>query len=158
MPTVDDLPEDLQALVRRQAVELNHKQWDATSGELIRTLEKILDASDTSPPSTVPPQPEPPAPKAPAATPPTPGAATTWWRWAVIAAVFLITAGAWFALNRAPAPPAAPTPVRRGADEEGAGAGVGAVTGAVRGLSEGERDKVRVVKQCLRGRGYRVLN
>ncbi len=38
------------------------------------------------------------------------------------------------------------------------GAGVGAVTGAVRGLSEGERDKVRVVKQCLRGRGYRVLN
>jgi hypothetical protein len=42
MPRADALPEDLQALVRRQAVELTHKQWDATSGELIRTLEKIL--------------------------------------------------------------------------------------------------------------------
>lgn len=38
------------------------------------------------------------------------------------------------------------------------GAGVGAVTGGARGVAEGERDKVRVVKQCLRGRGYRVLN
>lgn len=38
------------------------------------------------------------------------------------------------------------------------GAGVGAVTGTARGISEGERTKVRVVKQCLRGRGYRVLN
>ncbi len=38
------------------------------------------------------------------------------------------------------------------------GAGVGAVTGAARGVSEGARDEVRVVKQCLRGRGYRVLN
>jgi hypothetical protein len=38
------------------------------------------------------------------------------------------------------------------------GAGVGAVAGAARGIAEGERDKVRVVKQCLRGRGYRVLN
>ncbi|MFV0662972.1 MAG: TIR domain-containing protein [Denitromonas sp.] len=110
MPTADDLPEDLQALVRRQAVELNHKQWDATSGELIRTLEKILDASDAPPASTAPPQPEPPAPKAPAATPPTPRAATAWGRWAGIAAVLLIAAGAWLALNRAPAPPAAPTP------------------------------------------------
>jgi hypothetical protein len=38
------------------------------------------------------------------------------------------------------------------------GAGVGAVSGGARGLAEGERAKVRVVKQCLRGRGYRVLN
>jgi hypothetical protein len=38
------------------------------------------------------------------------------------------------------------------------GAGIGAVTGGARGLAEGERDRVRVVKQCLRGRGYRVLN
>jgi hypothetical protein len=38
------------------------------------------------------------------------------------------------------------------------GAGVGAVSGGARGVVEGERDKVRVVKQCLRGRGYRVLN
>ena len=38
------------------------------------------------------------------------------------------------------------------------GAGAGAVTGAARGVNEGERDEIQVVKQCLRGRGYRVLN
>lgn len=38
------------------------------------------------------------------------------------------------------------------------GAGIGAVTGGARGLSEGERERIRVVKRCLRGRGYRVLN
>ena len=38
------------------------------------------------------------------------------------------------------------------------GAGVGAVTGGAKGVSRGEQDKVRVVKNCLRGRGYRVLN
>jgi outer membrane lipoprotein SlyB len=38
------------------------------------------------------------------------------------------------------------------------GAAVGAVTGGAKGLDEGDRDKVRVVKNCLRGRGYRVLN
>ena len=38
------------------------------------------------------------------------------------------------------------------------GAGVGAVTGGVRGAQEGVRETERVVKQCLRGRGYRVLN
>jgi outer membrane lipoprotein SlyB len=38
------------------------------------------------------------------------------------------------------------------------GAGVGAVTGAVKGTSSGYRERQRVVKTCLRGRGYRVLN
>ena len=38
------------------------------------------------------------------------------------------------------------------------GAGVGAVTGAVKGTSSGYRERERVVKNCLRGRGYRVLN
>ena len=38
------------------------------------------------------------------------------------------------------------------------GAGVGVVTGGVRGAREGVRETERVVKQCLRGRGYRVLN
>jgi hypothetical protein len=37
-------------------------------------------------------------------------------------------------------------------------AGVGAVTGGAKGLNEGERETVRVVKNCLRGRGYKVLN
>jgi len=38
------------------------------------------------------------------------------------------------------------------------GAGVGAVSGGTKGVVEGEEDKVKVVKQCLRGRGYKVLN
>lgn len=42
MPRAEELPEDLKLLTRRQAVEINHKQWDASSSELIRTLERIL--------------------------------------------------------------------------------------------------------------------
>lgn len=38
------------------------------------------------------------------------------------------------------------------------GAGVGAVTGALKGTSSGYRERRQVVKNCLRGRGYRVLN
>jgi outer membrane lipoprotein SlyB len=38
------------------------------------------------------------------------------------------------------------------------GAGVGAVAGGAKGVSRGAEQEVRVVKQCLRGRGYRVLN
>ena len=48
--------------------------------------------------------------------------------------------------------------VNRGPDSTARGAGVGAVTGGVRGAQEGVRETERVVKQCLRGRGYRVLN
>ena len=36
--------------------------------------------------------------------------------------------------------------------------GVGAVTGGARGASRGSEDEVQVVKRCLRGRGYKVLN
>lgn len=38
------------------------------------------------------------------------------------------------------------------------GAGAGAVTGGAKGVSQGEREQQQVVKNCLRGRGYRVLN
>ena len=38
------------------------------------------------------------------------------------------------------------------------GAGVGAVGGGARGIDEGQRSEVDVVKRCLSGRGYRVLN
>ena len=40
----------------------------------------------------------------------------------------------------------------------GEDAAVGAILGGAKGLNEGDRDQVRVVKNCLRGRGYRVLN
>ena len=42
MPQFADLPDELKALTRRQAIEINHKQWEASTGELIRTLERIL--------------------------------------------------------------------------------------------------------------------
>ena len=38
------------------------------------------------------------------------------------------------------------------------GAGVGAVGGAVRGGSRSKSEKDRVIKNCLRNRGYKVLN
>ncbi len=38
------------------------------------------------------------------------------------------------------------------------GAGVGAVGGGARSVSEGIRERERVIKRCLLGRGYRVLN
>ncbi len=45
-----------------------------------------------------------------------------------------------------------------GSEGAAKGAGVGAVTGGAKGLSQGEQSEVRVVKRCLAGRGYRVLN
>tara|TARA_X000001036_G_scaffold416553_1_gene433711 strand:- start:217 stop:609 length:393 start_codon:yes stop_codon:yes gene_type:complete len=38
------------------------------------------------------------------------------------------------------------------------GAGLGALVGAAEGASEAEREISKVVKNCLRGRGYTVLN
>ena len=42
--------------------------------------------------------------------------------------------------------------------DAGEGAAIGAITGSAAGINQGQREKVRVVKNCLRGRGYRVLN
>ena len=45
-------------------------------------------------------------------------------------------------------------------DGEGAerGAGTGAISGGVRGASSGLSERDQVIKNCLQGRGYRVLN
>jgi hypothetical protein len=59
MPRADQLPKDLASLARRQAVELSHKQWDATSAELIHTLEKILNAGKQHSAEVPPPEPDP---------------------------------------------------------------------------------------------------
>ena len=42
--------------------------------------------------------------------------------------------------------------------DAGKAAGVGAVGGGARRANEGSQDEVRVVKNCLRGRGYKILN
>ena len=44
MPQAALLPDELKPLTRRQAIEVMHKQWEASTGELIRTLERILGA------------------------------------------------------------------------------------------------------------------
>jgi hypothetical protein len=54
MPRADQLPANLALLARRQAVELSHKQWDATSSDLIQTLEKILNAGKQRSPEIPP--------------------------------------------------------------------------------------------------------
>jgi outer membrane lipoprotein SlyB len=38
------------------------------------------------------------------------------------------------------------------------GAGIGAVAGGAKSAQLNEREKQQVVKNCMRGRGYRVLN
>jgi outer membrane lipoprotein SlyB len=38
------------------------------------------------------------------------------------------------------------------------GAGIGAIAGAARSAQLNEREKQQVVKNCLKGRGYNVLN
>lgn len=45
-------------------------------------------------------------------------------------------------------------------DGEGAerGAGTGAISGGVRGTASGLSERDQVIKRCLQGRGYRVLN
>lgn len=45
-----------------------------------------------------------------------------------------------------------------GSDGAGRGAGVGAVTGVARGGAATHRERQLVIKNCLRNRGYSVLN
>jgi hypothetical protein len=45
-----------------------------------------------------------------------------------------------------------------GSGNAGEGAGIGAVTGGARSAQIADREKAGVVNNCLRGRGYRVLN
>jgi hypothetical protein len=42
--------------------------------------------------------------------------------------------------------------------DTGEGAAIGAISGGAAGINQGQREKVQVVKRCLRGRGYAVLN
>ncbi|MFK8014085.1 MAG: toll/interleukin-1 receptor domain-containing protein [Gammaproteobacteria bacterium] len=61
IPTAEDLPQDLQALARRQALNLSHEDWEYDVGKLVSALSNIdgialvRDARNSTPP---------PAPKA----------------------------------------------------------------------------------------------
>lgn len=43
MPQEADLPDDLVPLLRRQAIEINHKHWESSTNDLLRALAKILE-------------------------------------------------------------------------------------------------------------------
>lgn len=74
MPRLDQLPDELKSLARRQAIEISHKQWEASTGELIKTLERLLGseaAAGGTTPSTGAPSTAEPEPAKPQSTPAT---------------------------------------------------------------------------------------
>jgi Protein kinase domain/TIR domain len=72
MPPVDAVPDDLEPLTRRQAIELSHARWRHDSGQLVAALERILgDAPAATAAAPAPAEPAPPSP-ANAETPPAP--------------------------------------------------------------------------------------
>ncbi|MCB1858334.1 MAG: TIR domain-containing protein [Gammaproteobacteria bacterium] len=48
MPRIDELPDDLEGLSRRQAITVSHKQWEVTTGELIVALDRIFAQSSAA--------------------------------------------------------------------------------------------------------------
>ena len=59
MPAPEDLPDNLQALARRNAVELSDKRWEYDVAQLVKTLRAVLGLPDPDP---LPPPPPPPPP------------------------------------------------------------------------------------------------
>jgi hypothetical protein len=106
MPLSTELPEDLRSLTRRQAIEINHKQWEASTGELIRTLENILKTPVTNKVAAS----QPSIDRGPAIVGATSGGTTSngaatqgqarpWILPAAIAAAAVAAAGVWMALG-----------------------------------------------------------
>ena len=56
MPSTDRLPDDLDALARRNAIELTDKRWDFDVSQLVESLRSVLDIPDRSDPVPTPPQ------------------------------------------------------------------------------------------------------
>jgi len=46
MPRSSDLPDNLQPLVRRNALDVSHNRFNADSGRLLAVLEKVLEKAD----------------------------------------------------------------------------------------------------------------
>lgn len=70
MPSSSELPPDLAALARRNAMELTDKRWDYDVSQLVDTLRKVLDLTPEPAPDPVP--------------PPPPSARGGWVKWTVI--------------------------------------------------------------------------
>ena len=63
MPEPGDLPEDMQALCRRNAIELTDKRWNFDVSQLIVALRKALDIEPPAPEPEPHPHPAPPPPQ-----------------------------------------------------------------------------------------------
>ena len=91
MPHIDDLPDDLKLLTRRQAIEISHKQWESSTGELIRTLESLLAAAPVVLPRDAP------LPESLVSTVAAPTlTAQRQWVWLGAAALLITLASAWW--------------------------------------------------------------
>ena len=58
MPSTAELPDDLQSLARRNAIELSDKRWEYDVSQLVQTLRQVLGIREPDP--APPPSPEPP--------------------------------------------------------------------------------------------------
>ena len=93
MPTTEQLPDDLQALARRNATELTDKRWDFDVSVLVATLRKVLDLPEEG---------DTPAP------PPEPGRKRAWY---IAAGVALVIVAGLVAEEESPAPVAVDAPL-----------------------------------------------
>lgn len=103
MPAAEDLPEVLQPLARRNAIELTDKRWDYDVGQLADTLRRALGLDGHQAATTVT-QPayaaaRVPGPRKPFMTP---------WRWAAVAAGALVLIGGLVGNLEQPVPDAPP--------------------------------------------------
>lgn len=102
MPASDDLPDDLKALARRNAIELTDKRWEYDVSQLLETLSKALD---------VPPAPKPrPGPVPPRPVPPPAPTSRSWIKW-VVGTLVLIAIAVAYDLEEGGNGPLVPGPV-----------------------------------------------
>lgn len=89
MPTTDELPADLQRLVRLQALELDFKRFDQDVGRLVSVLRKLLGQGETRPQTLLSPPPPPPSGH---------------WKSVAMVSVVVAAGAAGYALKPVPAP------------------------------------------------------
>jgi len=83
MPTTAELPDDLEPLARRNAIELSDKRWDFDVSRLVETLRKALDLPEPAP------DPHPAPGPVPGPTPVPAGSKRRWWIGGTVAVVVL---------------------------------------------------------------------
>lgn len=91
MPTIDELPADLQRLVRLQALDLDFKRFDQDVGRLVSVLRKLLGQGEAQPQTLLSPPPPSPSPSG-------------HWKSVAIVSVVVAAGVAGYGLKSGPAP------------------------------------------------------